>query len=148
AFERLWGNLWSTGGGDALTEADINAAFKEHLRPLPPPSEFAKPRGVLTAGWHFVAGLDLGGTRGNSALCVLAVRNRGTWEDVSDHGRIRLAYTQQWKPERGKKVDLSDVEGRILTLHRAYRFQQINFDPHQAVHMGQRLSKSLLWMQE
>src|SRR4029079_7334903 len=34
AYLRLWENQWSSGGGDALTEADIKAAFIDGLEPM------------------------------------------------------------------------------------------------------------------
>jgi len=131
AYARLWLNEWSTGGGDALTEADILAAFKPELAPLPERSE----------GWQFVAGLDLGVSRDASAICVLGVRKRNPWEaDHTGHGRIRLAYTKVWRPTAKRKINLQDVENALFALHHGYRFRAVNYDPWQAEHLSQRLS--------
>ena len=67
AYARLWGNQWSSGGGDALTPADIAVAFVEGLQPM----AGSEP------GWLFVAGIDLGLTRDGSAVVVLAVPDGG-----------------------------------------------------------------------
>ena len=138
AYARLWENQWSTGGGDALTEADIAAAFKPDLSPMP----------RQAPGWEFVAGLDLGVSRDASAVCLLGVHKRNCWEaDRADHGRIRLAYTRLWKPQ-GRKVDLQEVEDALLALHFQFELKAVAFDPWQATHMSQRLSLSHLPMQE
>lgn len=76
AYARLWENQWSNGGGDALTEADINAAFHDDLQPMT----------GNEPDWSFVAGVDLGLTRDCSAVVVLAVGKTGT----QFQGKIRL----------------------------------------------------------
>ncbi len=139
AFARLWGNQWSTGGGDALTEADINAAFKPELQYLPHKAE----------GWEFVAGLDLGVTRDWSAACILGIRKRNRWDETKEgHGRIRLAHTKVWKPARGKKINLQAVEDELRVMHIGYDLKAVNYDPWQATHMSQRLALLRLPMVE
>lgn len=124
AYRRLWLNEWTSGGGDALTEADINAAFSQDLRPQTRAAD----------GYEYVAGLDLGVSRDASAVCVLGIR-RGR----EGHGRIRLAATRVWRPAKGKKVNLTDVEEALAELHLRFRFKQLNADPWQASHMVSRL---------
>ncbi len=87
AYARLWGNQWSTGGGDALTPADIAAAFLPDLQPMT----------GLEPGWLFVAGVDLGLTRDCSAVVVLGVPAGGR------SGRIRLAHNRLWRPTLGAR---------------------------------------------
>ena len=123
AYARLWGNQWSSGGGDALTPADIAAAFLPDLQPMT----------GQEPGWLFVAGVDLGLTRDFSAVVVLAVPAGGT------AGKIRLAHHNLWRPTLGKKIDLSDVETYILQLDEQYGLEVVGFDPWQAEHMAQRL---------
>src|SRR5205823_2022703 len=60
AYERLWGNRWSSGQGDALAPDLIAQAVT-----LPGPI-FAAEK-----GWQYVAGVDLGISRDASAICVL-----------------------------------------------------------------------------
>ena len=50
AFNRLWNNVWSSGGGDALTEGDIAAAFQDRLKPMT----------GMEPGYNFVAGMRPG----------------------------------------------------------------------------------------
>jgi hypothetical protein len=123
AYARLWLNVWSAGGGDALTPADIDAAFKLNLEPM---------TGNET-GYCFVGGLDLGLTRDSSAFVILATPKGGT------AGQIRLAHHKLWRPVLGKKVDLMEVERHILEIDKAYGLEQIAFDPWQAELLGQRL---------
>lgn len=125
AFRRLWMNEWTSGGGDALSAEVIDAAFVPELHPL----------SSALSGWEYVGGLDLGVSRDASAVCILGVR-RGQYE----HGRIRLAFTRIWKPARGKKIDLTQIEDTLLDLNQRFRLKALDFDPWEARHMSQRLS--------
>ncbi len=123
AFARLWGNQWSTGGGDALTPEDIAAAIRDDLRPM---------KGN-ESNWLFVAGIDLGLTRDCSAVVVLAVQAGGV------ASKIRLAQHKLWRPSLGKKVNLSAVEHHVLALDERYGLEFVGFDPWQMEHLAQRL---------
>lgn len=123
AYSRLWENQWSTGGGDALTPDDINAAFTRE-----------RPMCGEEMGYLFVAGVDLGIKRDCSAICVLAVEEKQKGER-----RIRLAKTKLWRPKPGKSVDLSEVEDVLRKLHEEFQFVNIAYDPWQAEHLAQRL---------
>lgn len=124
AYRRLWLNEWTSGGGDALSEEVIRQAFRSELRPL-----YQGERGV-----DYVAGLDLGVSRDASAVCVLGVqRSRQSF------GLIRLAASKVWRPQKGQKVDLQEVEDALFDLFRRFDFKQLNFDPWQAQHMAGRL---------
>jgi Phage Terminase len=123
AYLRLWENQWSSGGGDALTPADIAAAFQDDLAPMT----------GREPGWLFVAGVDLGLKRDCSSVIVLAVPEGGI------AGRIRLAHHKLWRPTLGKKIDLTDVERHILEMDEKYGLECVAFDPWQAEHMAQRL---------
>lgn len=124
AYRRLWLNEWTAGGGDALDPACLAQAFLPDLRPMIRP----------LAGYEFVAGLDVGIVRDASAVCILGVR-RGR----RGHGRIRLAHTKVWRPAKGKKVNLTDVEDELSQLHERFHLKQTMYDPWQAVHLAQRL---------
>ena len=125
AFGRLWLNQPSTGGGDALTRADVDAAFAPDLQPMT----------GQEPGWSFVAGIDLGVSRDASAVVVLAAGQQGT----PQQGRIRLATARLWKPSSGKRVDLIDVERYIRELDRQFRLARVAYDSFQAEHLAQRL---------
>lgn len=132
AYLRLWENQWSSGGGDALTPADIAAAFSHCLGPMDR-SQVIDIR-TVTKQWLFVAGLDLGLTRDSSAVVVLAVPAGG------GSGQIRLAQHRRWAPVPGKKVDLMEVERAILEFDREFGgLENVAFDPWQAELMAQRL---------
>jgi len=123
AYARLWLNQWSSGGGDALTPADIAAAFAPDLAPMT----------GQEPGWLFVGGVDLGLKRDASAVVVLAVPDGGR------AGRIRLASNRLWKPAPGQKIELAEVERHILELDAQFGLEAVAFDPWQAEHMAQRL---------
>lgn len=120
AFDRLWLNKWTSGAGDALTEADIQRAIR-----LPGPI----PRNEF-AGGDFFAGLDLGIKRDASSLVVTGVESGGN--------RARLAQVRSWLPPQGGQVNLQAIEDEVLELHREFGFT-CNYDPWQAEHMAQRL---------
>jgi hypothetical protein len=125
AYSRLWENNWSSGGGDALTQADIDAAFFPELTPM----------AGREAGWQYVAGVDLGLTRDCSAVVVLAV------PAGNPLGRIRLASNKLWRPTPGHKIDLSEVEAHLLDLDGKFGLEHVAYDPWQAEHLAQRLEK-------
>jgi hypothetical protein len=123
AFARLWLNEWSSGLGDALSQADIDAAFHSDLGPMTGREQ----------GWLFVGGVDLGLTRDCSAVVVLGIPDggRGT--------KIRLANTKLWRPTAGRKIDLTEVELHLLALDEQYGLEFVAFDPWQAELLSQRL---------
>jgi len=123
AYARLWRNQWSTGGGDALTEQDINAAFLDSLQPMT----------GKESDYIFCGGLDLGLTRDCAALVVLGIPDGGR------AGRIRLAHNRLWRPTLGKKINLIEVERHILDIDRQFGLENVAFDPWQAELLAQRL---------
>ncbi len=125
AYARLWENVWSTGGGDALRPDDIAAAFIPGLTPL----------AAGERDWQFVAGVDLGLTRDGSAVVVLGIGKSGT----NNQGRIRLAHAKLWRPTPGRKIDLMAIESYVQELDGEYDLKTVGFDPWQAEHLAQRL---------
>jgi phage terminase large subunit-like protein len=132
AYRRLWLNEWTTGGGDALTEEVINAAFIPHLT----------PQQSAQSGYEYVGGLDLGVSRDASAVCILGVRR-----SAEGHGRIRLAFTRVWRPSRNQKVNLQEVEDTLRELHARFHLKALHADPWQASHMLSRLQAGGLSVQ-
>ena len=122
AFDRLWLNIWSTAGGDALPPELIERAFHPELSPMSGSEE----------NWSYVAGVDLSKTRDNSAICVLAVPSDGA------AGRIRLAYTKVWRP-MGGKIDMLEVQRTILSLDKTYGLEFVAFDGYETEHLAQTL---------
>lgn len=120
-FDRLWLNRWTSGAGDALTEADIAAAVT-----------LEGPLAAPEPDHRYFAGLDLGITRDHSALVVVG-RHHKT-------GRLRLAAVRSWVPPRGGKVDLEAVQEAVVQVHRTFR-PVVYADVYQAELMGQQLKK-------
>jgi len=123
AYARLWGNAWSSGLGDAISEEDVAAAFVEGLRPMT----------RREPGWLFVGGIDLGLTRDCSSVVVLAVPDGGRG------GKVRLAHDRLWRPKPGRKVDLLDVERHVLAMDELFGLEFVAFDPWQAEHLAATL---------
>lgn len=161
SYQRLWLNQWSSGSGDALESADIDAAFS-----LSQPPDGPEP------GHIYIAGVDLGLKRDASAIAVLG-RHVGHWEQVesarkplSDRqrmlieagladepddddeevfhagsGRRRLAAVRLWRPAGGLKVDISEIERALIELHRRFKLAAVGVDPWQAAYLMERLNK-------
>lgn len=129
AYSRLWENLWSSGGGDALTPEDIARAFDKDL-------------GVMTGSaaerqvWAFYGGVDLGLTRDGSAVVILAFGRHG-----GPHaGKIRLAHAKLWRPSAAiPKIDLMEVERQINALDIQFNLERLAVDPWQAELLARRL---------
>lgn len=123
AYERLWNNNWTTGGGDALTPQVIEAAFIDGLQPL----------SARLPGSSYVAGVDLGLTRDCAAVVVLAVPSGG------GAGKIRMVHNKLWRPTPGTKINLLDVQRHLLQLDEAFGLEFVGFDPWQMEHLAQTL---------
>ncbi len=159
AYRRLWENAWTSGAGDALSDADINRSIR-----LKGPITNAKK------GWIFFAGLDLGLSRDKAALAVIGRHIGGVetieheqsftpiQEDMFDlgirerpapevediyhdgTGKIRLAELRVWSPPKNGKVDIEEIEETIVELDRRFQLQ-IGADPWQAAYLIERLQK-------
>lgn len=126
AYLRLWENIWSSGGGDALTEADIIAAFDNDLSPMTGTEK----------GWSFVTGVDLSLVRDFSAVVTLGIGK----PDSRYVDQIRLADARLWKPGSGQKINLQAIENYIRDLDRRFNLAAVVADPWQCEHIIQRLS--------
>jgi phage terminase large subunit-like protein len=124
AFERLWLNRWTSGSGDALSAADIQAAITQ-----------TEPMTGAEEGWVWYAGLDLSVSRDHCSLVVIGKHH---------HGRLRLATVRSWAPPRGGKIDLMAVRNAVVELHGRYNFQ-LFVDPYQAELMVAELQQLGVW---
>lgn len=122
-FNRLWRGVWSSGSGDALDPADIDASIAPDLKPVAD-----RPQGVTA-----VCGLDLGIRHDHSALVALG----------ADHARqrVRLLAAKWWPPSPlTGKVDLEQVKAETLATAKRLR-ADVRFDPYQAALMAQQLAR-------
>lgn len=126
AYDRLWGNLWSAGTGDALSPADIQAAITA-----------TEPMSGSEEGWQFFAGLDLSVSRDHSALVVVGRHL---------HGRLRLGTVRAWAPPRGGKIDLSAVRQAVVEVHQRFRPWTF-YDPYQAELLAQDVRQYGVWLE-
>ncbi|HVX15106.1 MAG TPA: terminase large subunit [Pirellulales bacterium] len=120
-FDRLWGGVWSSGNGDAISETAIDASIV-----------LAGPVDQPRADRVYVGGLDLGVKKDHSAFLVLECDGRDR--------RVRLARCFSWAPTAGQ-VDLIAVRDTIALCHRVYGLRSVRFDPNQALLMAQELQK-------
>jgi hypothetical protein len=125
-FDRLWGNVWASGLGDALQEADILASLTE-----------AGPLDGTEREFVWFGGLDLSVSRDASA-CVIVGRTQA--------GRLRLATVRAWTPPRGGKVDLPLIRDSVLGLSKQFPGVQIGYDQYQAELMKMDLERAGVYM--
>jgi hypothetical protein len=123
AFRRLWRNQWASGLGDAISQAEIDAAFHDSLRPL------AKRE----PGFLYVCGVDLSKTRHFSACCVLGVKAGGRG------GGIRLAHHKVWRPPPGSKINYLAIERHILELDEKFGLEFVGSEGYEMEHLSQTL---------
>lgn len=123
-FARLFGGVWTSGSGDALQEADIDAALRNRIVPLHRPEK----------GSVYVGGLDLSTNRDHTAFVVVG-RNEA--------GRHRVARVKLWRPrQHGGRIDQETVEREIIEAHNDLRLSRVAVDPHQADYLIARLKKA------
>lgn len=118
-YSRLWENVWSSGGGDALTEEDIAM-----ITTADGPDTHAVP------GATYVAGLDLSTKRDASGLTLLAVEPMKR--------RVRVAGLWRWLPVRGR-ISITEIEQTIRWVHERFALRHLSFDPFQAHLLCERL---------
>ena len=115
---RLFYGVWPSGLGDAIDEADIDAAFRDDLQPMT----------GREPGYTWCGGIDLGVKRDASALIVLGVGKH----DTPFWGKIRLAHHRVWKPTADRKVDLREVQDHIRQIDKRFGLECVAFDPWNA----------------
>jgi phage terminase large subunit-like protein len=128
AFCRLWLNEWTSGAGDALQEADIQASLT-----LEGPTLEAEP------DYRYFAGLDLSVSRDTSAFVIIG-RHRS--------GLIKLVAIYAWIPKPGTKVNLDLVRVTVKEASVRYPGLLVAFDIYQAELMRQQLNRQGVAMVE
>lgn len=168
AFDRLWLNRWSPGSGDAL-DADAIARAVTLPGPLAGPERGWCYVAGLDLGLRrdasalAIVGVDIGWSEPVQRETVRSARHAamvdlGLIEDAEDEepaefihhpgtGRMRLADLRLWRPQGGT-VDLDEIERTLLHLHGRYNLLSVAFDPWQAQHLAQRLTRAGVPMRE
>lgn len=118
--DRLIFNLWTTGFSDALPEECLDAALS-----LDGPLLARDPQE------KYIAGLDLGLSKHHSSLVIIG--KKGT--------SYRLALCQDWRPPRGGRVSIDEIEQAIVAAHQRYGLTRIACDPWNAGQLVERLRK-------
>lgn len=118
-FNRLWGGVWASGSGDAISHDDISAAVR-----------LSGPMNGREPDMYFGGAIDLSTKRDHSAVVILAA------DPI--RRRVRLANCWSWKPGPNG-VDLMAIQQTVIQAH--HRYQRCGFlvDPHQAHLMMQQL---------
>src|SRR5688500_5300894 len=81
--------------------------------------------------YRFVGGLDIGISKHRSSLIIIV--NRGT--------RYLLVYCRDWRPPKGGKVSLDEIEQSILAVHKRFHLSRLSVDPWQASMLTERLRR-------
>lgn len=115
---------WAEGDDALTTPEDVDACIRSGSATLP-----ARPN------IEYVAALDVGTRRDLTALVVGHIETRQA-------GRVVVIdRVLSWKPERGERVDLAEVEAATLRLCKEYR-ARLRFDRMQAEQLMQNLSRA------
>lgn len=129
-YARLWQGVWSTGEGDAIDQADIDACLT-----LDGPHAEAAP------WWVYGAGLDLGTKRDHAALVVMGTE--------MGSGRVAVVRVCGWRPPgNGEAIDLQAVREAVWDAFLTFGLFHVGYDASQAVLMAQELRGRGVPMQE
>jgi hypothetical protein len=120
-FNRLWRGIWCSDAGDALDQADIDAAIV-----------LSGPQGETDPMQQYVAGLDIGTRHDATALIVLSVN--------ATLRRVELAAVESWKARHGREVNLMEVLESIRIIHDRFR-PRWYIDPWQGVMLRQMMAR-------
>jgi phage terminase large subunit-like protein len=123
-YQRRHLNVWAAGEDRLVSREDIQVGDYDVLEPR--------------SGVRYVAGLDVGLTNDRT---VVTVAHRET------DGLVVVDRQDVWQGSRARPVNLSDVEGFLRELWRAYRCP-FRVDPFQAVHLSQRLRSAGIPVEE
>lgn len=160
AYNRLWLNQWTEGAGDALADADIKAAIT-----LAAPATGVEPGWGYYAGLDLGLSRDstalavvarhvghsesIAKPRPKRSRIAQALADLDGLPDLDceyetihhpGSGRIKLVELRLWRPERGIRVSLEEVEREILALHARFGMY-LAADPWQARHLLERLQR-------
>ncbi len=71
-------------------------------------------------------------------------REQRTYHDevIRPTGRLRLVACHVWRPGHGRRVDLSTIGRCIAQAHERYGLATVNYDPHQAEMLAERLNRA------
>jgi hypothetical protein len=127
-YARVWGGQWAETVGDAISEADIQAALVEK-----------GPQYERQDGLVYFGGFDLSESRDRTGVVVIG-------RDY--HGRLTLAAIRFWTPSKNEKIDLREVRSVIMELQHAFGVSVWGYDKWQASLMVQDLKQRGLRMAE
>jgi hypothetical protein len=124
-FARLHRGEWTQSEDRLVSEEDLAAAAVLDGAQAPVP------------GVSYVVTLDVGLVRDATVVCVAHCEPLGV--EYGAPRRVVVDRLMRWKGSRLKPIQLSMVEGAVLTASREYNMAQLHADPYQAVDLLQRL---------
>jgi phage terminase large subunit-like protein len=128
AFDRLIGNVWTSGAGDFVTAEQWSRCVDERLTP--------STRG---SGARYYAGLDLGLTKDRTALAIVHSDNDDT---------IILDDLQVWSGTRADPVSITSIERAIVDATTRFEGLQVAADPWQLKGSIERLQRERVQISE
>jgi hypothetical protein len=127
SFERLIGNIWSTGSGDFVTAEQWRRCVDERLAPL-----------AHGSNGRYLAGLDLGLTKDRSALAIVH----------SEDGAVVLDDLVVWAGTPVEPVSITMVERALVDAVKRFPGLRLWADPWQFKGSVERLRAAGLAIQE
>ena len=103
-FARLFRGIWASLLGDALSDADIEAAFDNDIG----------AETIRDPQCGYVAGLDMSTKNDHTGFVVLASDARTQ--------TIRLVDARRWIPKHGQEINHAAVHAYVLASYQKFRF--------------------------
>lgn len=169
AYRRLWLNQWTGGSGDALDEELLKRATVLGGPAAAPERGWrynagldlglARDSSALVTvaehvGWEEWATPELPRptTSPFSIMADLGLLDLAPERPPIDvyaelvaaepgTGKLRLVSVQTWRPPKGQKLNLTLVEEAIAAAHQRLGLAGVSYDPWQAAHLAQRLTR-------
>jgi phage terminase large subunit-like protein len=124
-FEMLHENQWTEAGGNFLTWAEVDAIFRD---------------AIVEGSTSCFLGIDIGASNDRTAIAV--VQAGGSPLNL----RAIAIETAEGTPD--ERVQLTEVEARVVELARRFRPRTICLDPWQGLHLAERLRHRGLAVEE
>jgi phage terminase large subunit-like protein len=124
-YQMLHENEWTEAGGAYLTWAEVDAIFRE---------------GVIEGSSNCFMGIDIGASIDRTAIAVV----RGG----SNPLRLRAIAIELSEGTPDQRVQLTEVETRVLDLAKRFRVRTVCLDPWQGLHLAERLRHGGLAVEE
>ena len=160
-FQRLWHGIWGSDTGSAIDKSDIENSITQTQSMTGKEKGFAfyagmdiglrkHASGLTVVAKHVGYSEEKSKPKRQLSSLQQAMVDIGEWEEpeeeyeyniVEPTHRLRLAFSQSWKPKAGKRVSLEAIKTAIQNAHQRFNLAGISLDPHQGEHLIELLER-------